>query len=197
MDQATLDRLIELGACKHLINRASYHTTIHNWWNEVIKPDEMLWLLFRTGVDATLCLCECVRPVLACVPKGEERPRLAIEAVEAFARGDDGATIEAVRAAGWSSMAACHYSAGYSSCYTTADSLRCAAKAASLVAHTADYMYGLDDNQGNDYSQTAACFSRACVEETVRAISTDIWSQMCVIIRRHFPDVPFLGGAIT
>lgn len=60
----------------------------------------MLWLADRVEVDRRLIVraaCACARPGLKFIPKGELRPRIAIETAERWVRGN--ATIEEVRAA--------------------------------------------------------------------------------------------------
>jgi hypothetical protein len=41
-----------------------------------------------------LAACGCARLALKHIKKGEDRPRLAIETTEAWARGENGVTIE-------------------------------------------------------------------------------------------------------
>ena len=101
-------------------------------WELCPRGDWMLWLASQAGVDLrriVLAACACVRPALVHVPAGEDRPRLAIETAERWARGD--ATIEAVRAAHSGAYAA---AAATCSIYA-ADAADARAKS---LAHSAD-----------------------------------------------------------
>jgi hypothetical protein len=75
-------------------------------WVSCSEPAWMLWLAGRANVDLKLLVliaCDCARSVLHLVPDGEHRPRLAIEAAEAWCRGES--TREQVLAASWASSA--------------------------------------------------------------------------------------------
>ena len=69
------------------------------------RADWLVWLLCEADVlthqQKVLLACMYARTVLHLVPKGEERPRLAIEAVEAWAKNPSAATRDAVWAAMW------------------------------------------------------------------------------------------------
>lgn len=57
-------------------------------WESCPRGDWTLWLAARVGVDrrlVVLAACDCARTALRHVPAGEDRPRLAIEAAEAWA----------------------------------------------------------------------------------------------------------------
>lgn len=74
-------------------------------WRTCQQADWMLWLLGRmSGSEGwpdrkvvMLLACTCARTALKYVPKGEDRPRIAIDTSEKWTRGE--ATIEEVRAA--------------------------------------------------------------------------------------------------
>ena len=69
-------------------------------WRDCERGDWMLWLAVRAKIDRRVVVnaaCACARTALQYVPAGEERPRRAIEAAEAWARGEE--TLEAVRTA--------------------------------------------------------------------------------------------------
>ncbi len=103
-------------------------------WLACPRGDWLLWLAVKAGVDRRLIVlaaCQCARLVLDRIPPGEDRPRLAIETAEAWARGE--ATIEQVREAGGASA----YAAAYASAaYAAAAAVYAAAHAA---AHAAAY----------------------------------------------------------
>ena len=77
-------------------------TTARQAWQLCKRGDWMLWLLGQLSdppeSDArkrlVLCTCECARLAIVHVPTGEDRPRIAVETAEAWARGQ--ATIKQV-----------------------------------------------------------------------------------------------------
>lgn len=86
-------RLADLHACADAIAWVG-DRDLAAAWAECPRGDWMLWLASRMGVDRRLLVlaaCDCARVVL---PRGDARPRHAIETAEAWARGE--ATIEQV-----------------------------------------------------------------------------------------------------
>lgn len=110
-------------------------------WYACERVDWLLWLAGRIGVDrrlVVLAACDCVRPVLHLVPEDEARPRLAVEAAEAWTRGE--ATLDDVRSAANAARAA--YAAAYAAAraaYAAYAAAHYAAYAASYAANTAYY----------------------------------------------------------
>ncbi len=106
--QITLVQLLmRLGACSEAIGWAESlgpdHPADETAWQQCPRGDWMLWVAGRLNIPrATLVLgaCACARQVLVHVKVGEDRPRIAIETAESWARGGEGAaTIEQVRQA--------------------------------------------------------------------------------------------------
>ena len=100
-------------------------------WNTCDRPSWMLWLAEKAGVEKPVFVriaCDIARTVLHLVPEGEDRPRLAIEAAEAWlANPNEENTIavdEAARAASWAAYAA----------RAAANAAVCAAEAAASSA---------------------------------------------------------------
>ena len=94
-------------------------------WNAFSDGGWMLWVAGKAGVERRLLVqaaCACARGVVERVPAGEDRPRRALEAAEAWTRGEVG--LEAVQKA---SDAACAY-------YTSVAAQR-GAYAACAAAH--------------------------------------------------------------
>ena len=99
----------------------------------------MLWLLGKIpSTDRkilVLAACECARQSLHLVPEGEDRPRLAIETAEKWARGE--ASIEEVKtaaaAAAADAAAIAAYTAARAAAYYAADAAG-AATAADAAA---------------------------------------------------------------
>src|SRR3972149_5439200 len=94
------DLLDSVGACKKAVDWAGKRRVGAAAWRACPRADWMLWIAVRLGVDrrrVTLAACACARTVLRHVPSGEQRPRIAIETAERWARGE--ATIQEVRRA--------------------------------------------------------------------------------------------------
>ena len=94
---------------------AGNYATVQEAWNACERADWMCWLLVNsyphTTGQARLVLCACARTALKYVPAGEERPRLAIECAERYARGmatdaELDAAWAAARAAAWAAALA-------------------------------------------------------------------------------------------
>ena len=92
------DRLIKMGACEDAVAWVG-ERDIAAAWAECERADWMLWLAGRVVArePVVLAACACARTALQYVPAGEDRPQLAIETAEAWARGE--ATIAEVRSA--------------------------------------------------------------------------------------------------
>jgi len=100
-------------------------------WRTCRRADWMLWLAARVGVrrqDVVLAACACARTSLKYIKPGEERPRLAIEAAEDWARGGP-TTLEQVRTA-----ATATYAATLSATYAALDAAAASAAAAAAAA---------------------------------------------------------------
>jgi hypothetical protein len=96
-----IEELKKLGACRKAIDAAGKYTTSQKLWDDCNRGDWMLWLIARTQHDRkqlVLAACACARLSLKYVPAGEDRPRIAIETAEKWAR-DEGATLDDIRAA--------------------------------------------------------------------------------------------------
>src|SRR6185503_5862448 len=96
--------LVSNNACREAQEWAAQYHDLASAWAACERGDWLLWLAGRAPgfPRATLVLaaCACAREALVHVKAGEDRPRIAIETAEAWARGGDGApTIAEVRAA--------------------------------------------------------------------------------------------------
>ena len=92
------DRLIKMGACEDAVAWVG-DRDITAAWAECQRADWMLWLAGRVVARplVVLAACACARTALRYVLAGEDRPRVAIETAERWARGE--ATIAEVRSA--------------------------------------------------------------------------------------------------
>ena len=96
--------LNELGACSSVVEWA-HGKTLHVVWKTCQRGDWLLWLAGKmadkrgwpTRKQIVLAACACAETALKYVPKGEERPKKAIQTARAWAKGK--ATIEEVWAA--------------------------------------------------------------------------------------------------
>jgi len=84
--------LVSLVACDEAVKWAGDKTQAEAWAT-CERADWMLWLVARIdGMKYTprlrLAACACARTALKYIPPGEERPRLAIECAERYARGE-------------------------------------------------------------------------------------------------------------
>lgn len=98
--------LATLGADARLVEWAGTRTLAETW-ADCEQGEWLLWLAARAGVDRRLVVraaCEIARTTLRHVPVCEDRPRLAIDAAEAWARGE--ATIDEVRTTAAAAFAA-------------------------------------------------------------------------------------------
>jgi len=88
-------QLIDLDVCKEAIDWVE-DRTIQQAWKDCPHGDWMLWLLeemegekgWLDEKEIMLLGCWCARRVLKYIPEGETRPLKAIEAKEAWARGE-------------------------------------------------------------------------------------------------------------
>ena len=93
------DELVEMAACSEAVRWARTQPSFAVAWRTCERGDWMLWLAVQMGVRRELVwvACQVARTALKYVPTGEDRPRIAIETAEAWARGE--ATTGEVRAA--------------------------------------------------------------------------------------------------
>ena len=84
------DALAKAGATREVVAYARSHSTLESAWEECEAPRIMFDFAAAVGVDLrpiVLAACDIARTALHLVPAGEDRPRLAIEAAEAWCRG--------------------------------------------------------------------------------------------------------------
>ena len=143
------DRLIKMGACEDAVAWVG-DRDITAAWAECQRADWMLWLAGRVVARplVVLAACACARTVLRYVPDGEDRPRVAIETAERWARGE--ATIAEVRSAA---------AAAADACATDADADACAAADACDAAATC----ATDASDACDAATTCAANAAATV----------------------------------
>ena len=133
--------LEKLNACGEALRWCETQESAQSAWLNCERGDWMLWLVGKLAGPPesdsrkalVLTACECARLALPYVRKGETRPLKAIEAAEAYARGDAEVTLQDVRAAYAADDAAYAYAAAYAFAYAAAYAT--AAAAAAAYAH--------------------------------------------------------------
>ena len=138
MSKTIIDKLNQLGACSDACDwlEKSNFKTSQAAWDGCERGDWMLWLLGKLSgkpesakrkqlVRAT---CGCARLALKYVKDGEHRPRICIEATEAWADGKS--TIEQVKEARSAADVAA-YAAADVAAYASASAAAAAADAAA------------------------------------------------------------------
>ena len=136
-------KLESMGACVDVVDWASEYPSWEVAWDSCERADWLLWFSIKLADRklVVLAACACARTTLHLVPKGEERPRLAIETAEAWTRGE--ATIDEVRKATddahYTPSRACYDAAYYAAATTyyytfTPRAAHCAATALGTTA---------------------------------------------------------------
>jgi hypothetical protein len=164
-------KLIRLCACDSAVQWAMTQPSLATAWKQCERGDWMLWLAGRLSgppesasrKKLVLAACACARLSLPHVPAGEERPRIAIETAERWARGVKGVTLDQVR-----SVAGAVYDA--SAYYDAADARWSATAAATAAAAAASAV------------DPAAAFSASAYAATLK-ICADL-------VRKHYPQPP-------
>lgn len=109
-------RIASLGPCGDEREWAESKQNAKEAWESCDRGDWMLWLVEKIsdqqGIPShrklVLTACECARLSLKYVTKGDERPRIAIETAERWARRCCDVTIEDVREAAYAAYAAAY-----------------------------------------------------------------------------------------
>ena len=155
--ESLCDLLAELDACNEAREWVASQESARAAWDACEHGDWLLWIAEHRGVDRKLLTrgaCACARTSLQYVPPGELRPLRAIEAAEAWTRGEASseelataratawaATRAATRAAAWAAASAAASAAGWAAKATAWDAMwnaaRDAASAASAAASAA------------------------------------------------------------
>ena len=150
--------LNELGACSSVVEWA-HGKTLHVVWKTCQRGDWLLWLAgkmadkkgWHTRKQIVLAACACAATALKYVPKGEERPKKAIQTARAWAKGK--ATIEEV----WAATHAAHADAHAAHAAAAA---AYAAYAAAHAAHAAAAAAADDAAAAADAADAAAAAAR-------------------------------------
>ena len=99
-NEVFIEQLRKWNACEGAHKWARKFETFQEAWDKCERPDWMFWLMRKminkgcTEEEIIFATCKCARLVLKYVPKGENRPRIAILTNEYWAKGN--ASIEEV-----------------------------------------------------------------------------------------------------
>ena len=179
--------LNELGACSSAIGWA-HGKTLHVVWETCDRGDWLLWLAGKmadkkgwpTRKQVVLAACACAETALKYVPKGEDRPKKAIQTARAWARGK--ATLEEVRAAAYAAAyaAAAYAAAAYAAAYA-ADAAAAAyaayAYADAAASAAAEAAYAAADAA---YAAHAAAYAAAAY--------ADALADCAKLVRKHLKE---------
>jgi len=145
-DRAWIKKLLKLNPCSEAVEYARSYETLDAAWQDCARGDWMLWLIGKRDTGETsrkrlvLAACACARTALQYIPDGENRPLIAIETAEKWARGEEGVTLDQVRiAANAANAGYAAYAAGYAAYAAYAAGY--AAYAAGYAAYAADAAY--------------------------------------------------------
>jgi len=193
------DELEKLSACKRAVEWVAEQPSAAAAWRNCERGDWMLWLLGRLSGEPgsakrkrlVLCCCQCARLALTHVPAGEDRPRLAIETAERWARGE-GPTLSDVRAAADAADAAyAAYVAAYADAAYAAYAAYAAHAAHAVHADAACAAYAADAAASAVAHAAGDAYYAAYVASDARAKTL---AECADIVREHYPQPPRLRG---
>jgi hypothetical protein len=179
--------LKSLNACEEAVEWVKTQPNAATAWRECQRGDWMLWLLGRLSSKPesadrrklVLAACACARLSLQYVPKGDDRPRLAIETAERWAR-DEGPTLDKVRAAARAAV----------SVTCAAMCAACATDAAAYAASAA-YAYAAAAADASDAAAYAA-YAAAADAASDAAARAKTLADCADIVRKFYPRPPSL-----
>ena len=144
--KAWIEPIADMEACDEAVDWCEQFDSLDEAWQACERGDWMLWLLgMLSGPPGSgsrkklvLVVCQCARLALPYVKKGEMRPLKAIETAEAWARGDEGITLQDVRDAAARAASAASAAARVAYATYAADA---AARASDAAARASDAAY--------------------------------------------------------
>ncbi len=199
--EAFIKKLTKLHACQPAKEWCKTQPDLLTAWMNCERGDYMLWYAgicsgspkSPSRKKLVLATCECARLALTYIAKGEDRPLLAIETAEKWARGEGGITLSDVRAAAYAAAASFAASAAYAAFAAfaaSADAASAAAYAADASANAAYAAYAADAASAAAYAAAAASAAYAAAYAAERK---GILSQCADIVRKHYPGPPEIG----
>jgi len=181
--------LIDMNACDDAVAWVGERRSLQKAWDECPRGDWLLWYAARAGADhktVVMAACACARLSLVHVPDGEDRPRLAIEAAEAWGRGDVG--LDVVRAAAADAYA---YAYAYADALSAASSAYAAADAAYAAYAAYADAYAAADAAAYAAAYAAYAYAYAYADADADAAADAATLAECAdIVRQHIPTPP-------
>ena len=183
------NKLNTILACDEAIEWASTQKgSFQKSWDKCPRGDWLLWLLVRSKSDnkkIVLASCKIARIVLEYIPKGEERPLVAIQTAEAWVRGE--ATLEEVKKAVYVVHATSN-AANASAAYAARAAANAAYNAADAAAAAAAYS-AADANAANDANAASAAAAAAYCSTSIATRKKSLLNS-AKIVREFFPKPP-------
>ena len=166
-------KLKELSACSEAVEWAKKYSTLQGAWKACERADHMLWYICKmeigTRKERIHIICDCVATALKYVPKGEDRPRLAIKAARKYADKRTPENLERLNAA-WVATGAAAWAAAW---VAARDATGAAARAAARAAAGAAAWAAAGAAAGDSARAAAGAAARAAAHK-----------KMCKIIRK-------------
>ena len=182
------DKLIKLGTCEEAVKWVG-DKDFKKAWDTCDRGDWLIWYIFRTEIgtlrDRIHLLCDCVEPVLKYVPKGEDRPRLAIEAARVYADNPTEENREKLRAAKHAAFAAVNIVAN-AAAYLAANTAMYVASAARYAAWNAANAASYAAWNAASYAAHAAGNIANAAASAANAARDTVLKTMADMIRKKF-----------
>jgi len=150
------DKLKSMNACSDAIKWVGKRG-LKTAWRDCNRADWMLWLAARSNVDKKLIVlaaCDCAETALKYVPKGENRPAMAIQTSRNWC-------------AGTATEQDCRNAAAYAAAATAA-----AAAAADADAYAA--AYAAYAAAAAAYAADADAYAAAAAEKTIKKLCANL-----------------------
>ena len=180
-------KLIEVRACSEAIDFVeSNNYTLRQAWDKCERADWLLWFMVKMNLatqrERIHIICDCAVTALKYVPKGEDRPRLAIEAARKYAdEPTEENRLAAANAANAAASAA--YAANAVSAAASAASATNAAASAASAANAASAAYAAYAANAA-YAASAAASAASAAASAANAAYVNSHKKMCLMIRK-------------
>jgi hypothetical protein len=196
--------LVKMGACKDALEWWGRYPSLKDAWQNCERGDWMLWLVGKLSGKSgslarkklVLAACQCARLSLKYVKKGEIRPLKAIETAEAWAREDEGVSLQDVRAADAAYAAYAAYAAAYAAYADAAAYAAYAAAAYAAYAAAAYAAYAAYADDAAAYAAYAAADDAAAyaayADDAAAYARISVLKECADIVRKFYPEAPII-----
>ena len=165
---------------------AQGYDSLEDAWQARERGDWMLWLAGRCAIGPerktiVLASCECARLSLGFVPPSEDRPRIAVELAERWARQDKSVSLGDVARAAEFAVDAAHMAED--------NVIKWAAAAAANAAHSAHLLCPADQ------AYSAAAWAAEAYAERQMAVMKSVsflasLKKSAAIVHKYYPTAP-------